>query len=404
MGEERLTVTIEKLAGLGDGVAQSGGRKLFVPYTVAGDVVQVRRVKRTTDADFAVPETILSGGADRVKPPCRHFGECGGCALQHVAGHAYRAFKRDMARAAVRKAGYDPACVEDVVGFPPASRRRVELKAVNAELGYFAERSHRLTHLKECAVLEPELEALVLRLQGYCKAWPRLQSVQINGLDSGYDVLLTGEGITQWPHGQDPAIRRVTARSAVGSVELHRSGTVELVLGGVAIQPPPGAFLQAVRAAQEVMTQRVVTRLGGRVLDLFAGMGTYSFPLARGAQVHAVEVDAPMVQAMREAATRAGLKAFRASRRDLFQDPVPEGELARYDGVVMNPPRAGAAAQSSMLARARVPRLVMISCNPATFARDARLLREGGYRLENATPIDQFTYSSHLEIMAEFAI
>jgi 23S rRNA (uracil1939-C5)-methyltransferase len=406
MDAKRITLTIEKLAGLGDGAGTYEGRKVFVPYTLAGDVVEATIVRRTTDADYATLACVLTPGADRVIPVCKHFGECGGCSLQHLSPAAYCTFKEDMARVAVRKAGYDPACVVPLRSFPVASRRRVELKAEAEKLGYFAERSHRLTDISSCPVLEPELEALVFRLKNYVATWKGLQSVQINGLDEGYDVLLTIEGATHaWPHKDDPAIRRVSTRYGSNTHTLHQAGAVTVTFGGVKVEPPAGAFLQAVRGAQEAITECVLQAASdaAHVLDMFAGLGTYSFPLAARAQVRAVEGDAAMVQAMREAAARRKVgEGFEVRRHDLFREPILAKELARYDAVVINPPRTGAAAQCKELAQTRIPTLVMISCNPATFARDARMLNDGGYALHRVTPIDQFSYSSHLELVAEF--
>lgn len=401
----RVTLTIDKLAGLGDGAGMHEGRKVFVPYTLAGDVVEAEITRRTTDADYGSLTRIITPSPSRAEPICRHFGQCGGCALQHLAAPAYNSFKEDMARAAVRKAGYDPACVKPLVAFPASSRRRVDLQAVNGKLGYFARSSHELTDITQCPVLEPELEALVLRLKTYCAPLKKLQSVQVNGLDKGYDVLLVGDGITDWPHTQDPAILRVSSQYGGNTQLLHQAGEVTVTFGNVKVEPPAGAFLQAVRGAQVAMTELVLAATSDAVniLDLFAGLGTYSFPLAARAAVRAVEGDAAMVSAMRGAAASAKLaEGFEVRRRDLFREPMLAKELGRHDAVVINPPRTGAAAQCKELAHTRIPTLVMISCNPATFARDARMLNDAGYALVRVTPIDQFSYSSHLELVAEF--
>jgi 23S rRNA (uracil1939-C5)-methyltransferase len=327
--------------------------------------------------------------------------------LQHLSDDDYREFKQQMAREAARKAGFDPGCVEPLVRIPPASRRRVELKVAGGRLGYYEERSHRLVPIEECKVLEPALESLVLRLGPWIATLPEVRSVQINGVDTGYDILLGGKvgGAPSIPSFVEAEkVARISIQEDAGIRTLFQVGPVTVTMGEVKVDISPGAFLQASREAQGIMTDYVLAHAAGsgRVLDLFSGLGTYSFSLAMQAEVTAVEGDALMVKALQEAAkkSQSGVKAI---RRDLFRDPLKVEELNRFDAVVINPPRAGASEQSAMLARSKVKKLVMISCNPATFARDARLLKEGGYALENIRPIDQFTYSSHLEINASFA-
>jgi 23S rRNA (uracil1939-C5)-methyltransferase len=402
MAGESITLPIEKLAGLGDGVGHHAGRRVFVPYTLPGEQVRAKITGQTKDAVYAELEAVVTPSRARMPPVCIHFARCGGCAFQHLNDDAYADFKQQTAREAVRKAGFDPACVLPLVRLPPASRRRAELKVEAGRLGYYEQRSHRLTDITQCKVLEPALEALVLRLKPWLVRLAGLQSVQINGVDDGYDMLLTGEGGASWGAASDAALRRISARRGSEFSTLHQAGPVTVTLGGVAVEVPPGTFLQASREAQVIMARQVLEAVGSkaRVLDLFAGIGTYSFPLAAHAQVTAVEGERAMVAAMQQAAKRHGLKAFKASARDLFRDPVER--FGGYDAVVINPPRTGAKAQAEHLARAEVGVLVMVSCNPATFARDARILMEGGYRLNKVIPVDQFVYSPHLELVAEF--
>jgi 23S rRNA (uracil1939-C5)-methyltransferase len=302
-----------------------------------------------------------------------------------------------MAREAVRKAGFDPESVEPIILLPAASRRRVELKVENGRMGYYAERSHRLIDIEECKVLEPALEALVLRLKPQLLAQKSLTAVQVNGVDGGYDILLSGNGSEKLELAGEASVVRASVRDGKVTRTLFESAPAIITLGTVKVEVPPGAFLQASREAQAIMTEHVVTALGGaqNILDLFSGIGTYSFPLAANANVTAMEGDAAMVKAMQTVA----MKTLKAQRRDLFANPVPAAELNRYDAVVINPPRAGAKEQTAELARSKVKKLVMVSCNPATLTRDARYLKEAGYRLLNAVPIDQFSYSPHLEII-----
>ena len=403
MNTKNVTLAIEKLAGLGDGQAIYDGRKWFVPYTAPGDRVTARVLKQTTDANYAMMESLIEAGPDRIGASCRHFGMCGGCSLQHVKPEAYRDFKFQTARHAVRKAGYDMESVQPLVHFPPDSRRRVELKIEAGKLGYYRERSHRLVDVEECPVLEKPLERLVLRLKPWLIRQPMLTGAQLNWLDDGCDLLLRGG----MPDMQDfPAERicRVSLAQVFGITTLLQASPAVLTIGNIHVHVPPGAFLQASREAQSVMTQTVLDAVAGsrNVLDLFSGIGTYSFPMAEYTTVTAVEGDGAMVASMQATANEHGI-ALVAQQRDLFQKPLSMSELARFDAAVMNPPRTGAKEQSVELAKSGVAKLVMVSCNPATFVRDAKTLREAGYRLERVLPIDQFTWSPHLELVAIFA-
>lgn len=400
---EVVEVTIEKLAGLGDGLALRGTERIFVPYTVPEDVVCARIIRKTADATYAQLESVVTPGPGRIAPVCRHFGICGGCSLQQLSDNDYTQFKQQMAREAVRKAGFDPELTRPLVRLPIAGRRRVELKVQDGALGYYAARSHRLVDIAECKVLEPGLEALVMELKNHLQNWPGLQTIQINGLDQGYDILLCGVGSKAWQVAPMKDVLRITAREGDTDRTLLQSGPALVNMGGVAVEAPAGAFLQASREAQALMTELVAKAASGaaKVLDLFAGLGSYGFALADGAQVTAVEGETAMVNAMRVAGNdRDG---FKAMQRDLFANPVPAAELSTYDAVILNPPRVGAKEQSAMLAGAKTGCAIMVSCNPATFARDGRLLKEGGWRMEYALPIDQFAYSHHLEIIFKFA-
>jgi len=402
--DKTIVLTIEKLAGLGDGVGHLDGQRIFVPYTLPGDVVRARVIRTTKDAVYASLEDIITQGNARAVPVCRHFTHCGGCSLQHVDSETYLGFKQQMAREAVKKAGFNPDCVEHIVQIPPVSRRRVELKIADGRLGYYAEHSHNLVGIEECKVLEPALEELILRLKPELIAMLGLSAIQINRVDEGYDIVLTGEKVTQWHVASEREILRVSVQEKGKFRTLYQSGQVAITLGGLKVEIPPGVFLQASRQAQMVMTQRVLVAVGQskHVLDLFAGIGTYSFPLTSCAEVTAVEGDGTMVAAMQQAALQHGLKQrLKASQRDLFHSPVDRLDV--YDAVVINPPRVGAKEQIKILAGSSVKKLVMVSCNPATFSRDARALREGGYILNKVLPVDQFVYSSHLEMIAEFS-
>ena len=398
-----LTLTIEKIAGLGDGAAIHEGRRIFVPYTLAGDVVSARISRSTKDADYAELMEVITPGPGRAQPVCRHFATCGGCSLQQLDRSLYTDFKSRMAREAVRKAGFNPALTGPLAVMPVNSRRRAEFKIEGGKLGYLAEGSHRLIDIEECKVLEPDLEALVLKLKPELVKPAGLTGMHINTVDGGYDVLLHGTGPA--PVLEADLLLRISIGSEDGIRTLSKHAPVTVTFGTVKVELMPGAFLQAAKEAQALMTGFVKDAVKGAktILDLFAGLGTFSFPLAEKANVTAIEGEAPMVRAMQEAAQRHAFKNFRAEARNLFTNPVKAAALDRYDAVIMNPPRAGAKEQSAELTTSKVKKLVMISCNPATFARDARLLKEGGWGLVRALPIDQFSFTPHLEILAEFA-
>lgn len=402
--KEIIELPIEKLAGLGDGMGMLGDRRIFVPCTIGGDVVRARIIKVTHDASYAALESIITPGPDRQAPVCRHFSICGGCTLQHVKPTVYNAFKFQMAQEAARKAGFDTSVVAPLISLPAASRRRVELTIARGMMGYHAQRSHTLVDISECKVLKPSLEALVLRLKESVVALP-VTSMQINETDAGYDIVLEATQscsifINDWS-----GIARLSLRYKDRFETLHQTSAPAVTLGGIAVEVPPGVFMQASVEAQTLMTQLVEQGVGDAktVLDLFCGIGTYSFPLARHAKVTAVEGDGQMIDAVKHAAHKNGLtEKLTAFKRDLMRDPMGAGQLANFEAVVINPPRAGAKAQCEAFGTAQVKRIVMVSCNPATFARDARLLKDRGYNLTRLTPVDQFVYSSHLELIGEF--
>lgn len=407
VAEKIIELRIDKLAGLGDGAGEYEGSKVFIPYTVAGDFVRARIGKETSDATYATIERILKPGKGRIDPVCRHFTRCGGCMLQHLDNALYFDFKQKMAEEAVRKAGFDMACVKSIVRFPANTRRRVDLKVKNGKIGYHAERSHKIVDLEDCRVLEPELLELVMQIKNRLPALPKITAIKINGVDGGYDVIVDGNDGNNLQVADCPGIKRLSVRNGSVFKAVYQNGEVTLALGGVTVEVPPNAFLQASRAAQTAMTDLVKSAVhpAKNVLDLFAGIGTYAFPVSAHAFVTAIEGDKAMTDAMQKAAEKHGISdRFKVMERDLFYTPLTKDQLAGYDAVIINPPRAGAKAQAERLALSQVAKIVMVSCNPATFTRDARILKESGYKLQSLTPLDQFVYSSHLELVAEFGI
>lgn len=393
---------IDKLAGLGDGVGINDGKKIFVPYTAAGDIIRARITKETAEATYAEIEEILTPGKDRIAPVCKHFGTCGGCTLQHINRNIYNDFKYKTAQEAVRKAGFDENCVDNLITLPANTRRRVDLKISSGKLGFYEGGSHKIVDIEECEVLEPELLELVMQIKRQVTNLKDITAIQINGVDGGYDVVIEGNSILP---EKLKSIKRLSVRNKGKLKTIYQQGQVTISLDDIVVDVPSGAFLQASRMSQDIMTRLVKSAVTGsaNVLDLFSGIGTYSFPISSFAKVTAIEGEKLMADAMNNAAKKYNISnKFKAVKRDLFINPLTKGELSGYDAVIINPPRTGAKAQTLELAKTAISKIIMVSCNPATFTRDARILKEGGYKLQKVTPIDQFVYNAHLELVAEF--
>jgi 23S rRNA (uracil1939-C5)-methyltransferase len=353
---------------------------------------------------------------ETIVPVCAHFGACGGCAHQDMAPRVYRALKRDMVARALARQGFADAVVEEVVEVAPATRRRAVFKVAKqggeTRIGFHAARSHAIVDMRECHVLTPALTALVAGLRELMAALLRegeTAELRVSDTDAGFDVSL------DWKRGNDPAVNAVIARRAsklkLARVTAKGETLVELApptlhFGNAVVKLPPDAFLQPTREGEAALQARVAAATKGakHLADLFAGLGTFALPLAEFARVHAVERDGAMLEALAFAARGTqGLKPVTTEKRDLFKEPLIAAELERFDAVVLDPPRAGALAQVRALAQSTVGRVAYVSCDPASFARDARILVDGGYRMGPVVPVDQFLWSSHIELVAAFA-
>ncbi len=405
------TFKITALAHKGDGVAEAPDGPVFVPFALPGETVTVRRRGARADlVEVAIP------APERIAPVCRHFGTCGGCALQHMGEGAYLAWKRGQVAAALGDRGLDVA-VGDTLPAAGRGRRRAVLTAVRAGhkilLGFHERLSDRLVDVIECPVLVPEIIAALpalRRLAGMLV--PRRSAVRVTALACGNGLDLAFErkenvGPREVPALVEAAMAAGFARLAVNGEVLAEARPAELDMDGVPVVPPPGGFVQATAEAETVLAGLVTKGVGGakKVADLFAGVGTFTFRLARTATVHAVESDAAALAALDRGLRRApGRKTISHERRDLMRNPVTSAELDAfgrgYDAVVFDPPRAGAEAQAREIAGSRVERVVAVSCNPATLGRDLRVLTDGGYAIESVTPVDQFAFSPHIEVVA----
>ncbi|NBO19214.1 MAG: class I SAM-dependent RNA methyltransferase [Proteobacteria bacterium] len=406
-----IELTVEALGGLGDGTGQWQGRAVYVAKACAGDVLCVRITHQNAEGLSADIVEILQPGPARADAPCPYFSRCGGCGLQQLQTPAYREFKTRLLHYAVSQAGYEPQ--GEVVFLPTATRRRVEFKVLHTpqgvQLAFLAARSHQPVAVESCLVLAPALQALLVPLAQALSQFSgreTITAVSLTQADTGLDLLLTCAKPLP-PQAMQPlldiGIARVSCRVGEKLAVLHTQTPIVMQLGGVSVPMPPGAFLQASREGQAALTQGVLRALENaqNVADLFCGLGTFALPMAQtGKVVHAVEGEGASLASLRGAAK--GLSGFSCEQRDLFENPLAPAALSRFDAVVVNPPRAGAKAQMEKIVASRLSRVAMVSCNPATFARDARLLQQAGFRLVFAQGVDQFVYSPHLEIVACF--
>ncbi|MBU4527709.1 MAG: class I SAM-dependent RNA methyltransferase [Hoeflea sp.] len=412
MSAQKLDIT--RLGGQGDGIAETPQGQIFVPFTLPGDVINA-----AVEKSRATLMSVLTPSPDRVTPPCPHFGPdhenagCGGCAVQHMADAPYRAWKRDLVVAALEGRGI-MAEVSPLVPCAPHSRRRVVFAARRTEkgaiLGFYRAMSHQIVAIETCVIAAPRItQALpsIRRLATAVAVGKEPFHLSVLDASPGLDIAVDAP----FKLSEPDRLRIITAvRSEQPVARLSFNGEIliekqppQLTFGSVLVSPPPGGFVQATAEAEEIMGELVSEHLkkSKRIVDLFSGSGTFALRLASHSHVHAVEADAPSLAALDKAARRAqGLKPVSVEKRDLFRRPMMVAELKAYQGLVFDPPRAGAEVQVADIARSPIPRLAAVSCNPVTLARDLEMLIAGGYRVMSVTPIDQFLWTSHVEVVA----
>jgi 23S rRNA (uracil1939-C5)-methyltransferase len=409
---EPASTVIEAIGAQGHGVARLGDEKVYVPFTLPGEHVCIER-----SGSRARLAAIEGPSPDRIQPLCRHFGVCGGCALQHWHGDRYQAWKAGLVSDALARAGIQ-ASAPPIKTYPVPARRRAVFTARKANgrvtLGYHAERSHALIDLKECPILVPALAGaltpLKAALAGVLPAGSEAKIYTVaaaNGLDCGVE----GPPLTA-----SAQRRLIEVLSGHGFIRVLWNGDLVLaaaapfvLCGDIEVPLPANAFLQAVEACEQDMAAFIAEALlearvrGGPLCDLFAGVGAFTFPAAQYGPVAAYETNASAVEALATAAKHAkGIKSVTAFRRDLYRNPLGPLELNRFAAVIADPPREGAEAQCRALASSNVAAFVMLSCNPATFARDAALLLRNGFQISRLAAFDQFRFSPHVEIAALF--
>jgi 23S rRNA (uracil1939-C5)-methyltransferase len=407
---ERLA--IDRLGHHGDGIANGAIGSIFVPGALPGETVEVEEIAGHPDRRRIV--RIDQSSNDRIAPICPHFGVCGGCAVQHLQETAYRAWKRGLVVEALRQAGLDDALVGDLLDAHGAGRRRAVFHARTGgkdvlTVGFSAARSHRVIDIDRCPILAPALDGALKAAWSIAERLTQTRKpldIQVTATDAGLDVDIRGSGPLTAPLIK--TLAGVAAAQNLARLTRHgeliaqsRAPTVRM--GHTAVLLPPAAFLQPTAAGEAALARLILDACdgAGRIADLFCGIGPFALRLAERARVIAADQDADALSALsKAAASTPGLKPITTERRDLFKRPLLAAELKRHDAVVFDPPRQGADFQARQIAESDVPRVVAVSCNPGTFARDMITLLSGGYRLIRVTPVDQFRYAAHVEIVA----
>ena len=397
----------------GDGIGDGG---VFVPLTLPGEKVRV-----FPEGSRAELDSILEPSPDRTAAPCPHFGECGGCSLQHWSAEPYLAWKRERVIEALSRESLETEVLAAFAS-PPGSRRRLALHArpggkSGALLGFKGRRSWKLTPLDICTIADPRLvaafPALRLLARPFLEHPKSAPTLHVTVTRTGLDVNITGVEKRSGGLSADARVRAAQAaesgdfaRVTLDGDAIYGARQAVVTLGPASVALPPGAFLQAVPQAEIAMAQFAVEAVSGaaRIADLYCGVGTFTFRLAQVGTVMAADSSAPAIAALKAAGGSApGLKSINAEARDLARRPILARELAKIDAVVFDPPRAGAMEQAREIGLSKVARVVGVSCDPATFSRDARILVDAGFTLERVLPVDQFLWSPHVELVGVFS-
>jgi 23S rRNA (uracil1939-C5)-methyltransferase len=407
-------LTIARLGHRGDGVVDvAAAAAVFVPYTLPGETVTVEPVPGHPDRRRLLKVDIPS--PQRVTPVCIHFGVCGGCAMQHWSHAEYLVWKRGLVVEALAQHGIE-APVDAVIDAHGKGRRRAVLHARRGhgdvlEVGFAAPRAHHIVAIDACPILAPGLAGAVQiswAIAELLKPTNKPLDIHVTASDHGLDIDVRGSG--PLPSSRLTQLAKLAEQYRIARITRHGELVIQriepaLKIGRALVPLPPGAFLQATAEGEATLAALVIKHLGKakRVADLFSGLGTFALRIGEVARVLAVDSEASAIKALERGVNSApGLKPVEAKTRDLFRSPLGPMELKAFDAVVIDPPRQGAERQAHELASSKVQRVLSVSCDAATFARDARILIDGGYKLAGVTPVDQFRYSHHVEVVGRF--
>jgi 23S rRNA (uracil1939-C5)-methyltransferase len=405
-----VNLLIERLGHHGDGIAKGPDGPIYVSQALPGE-----EVEGTLNGDHLTDARIVTPSPDRKKPPCSHARTCGGCLLQHASDPFVENWKQGIVRGALSAQGLD-APFRPTLTSPPRSRRRATLAARKTKggalLGFHARGSDLIIPVPNCQLLHPDIIATFPVLEAITRlGGSRTVELALTVTRSlaGPDISVTGgkpiESNLQLELARLAEQHGLSRLTWNGETVALRTAPMQR-FGKALVAPPPAAFLQATEQGEAALLAAVTDAIGParRIADLFAGCGTFALPLAEQAEVHAVEGDATMTAALEKAwRNTEGLKKIVTETRDLFRRPLEPDEFKGIDAVVIDPPRAGAEAQFATLSRSKVPVIAAVSCNPATFARDARMLVQAGWTLDWVQVVDQFRWSSHVELAARFS-
>ena len=416
-------ICIQRLGSDGDGVGElPGGERVYVPFTLPGELCDVRPTAKRGEGYAAVADVVLEPSDQRIEPPCLHFATCGGCALQHWQPAQYLGWKTNLLTAALRRAGFEPDPLP-IVQTPPYQRRRMDLairRDLGITLGLHAARDSTVIDLVECHVLHPTLFKLLAPMRVLLRGLNGLGregSAIVNLLDSGPDLLLrTDRPLSVVDRTRLAAF--ATEHKMPRVMWAQNTGVPEIAallrpattgFSGTDVVPPPGGFLQASRPGEAAIVAAVMAGLPAkptaksRVLELYAGSGTLTFAIAKYMRVHAVEGDSLAASALKRAADASGQTGrVTVEKRDLVRQPMSAKEIGAFACVVLDPPHGGAETQTAQIAASKIKRVIYVSCNPGALGRDAAMLRGVGFKLVSTQPVDQFLWSARLESVSLF--
>ncbi|HVV34007.1 MAG TPA: hypothetical protein VHC73_12330 [Vitreimonas sp.] len=405
------TLEIGVIGARGDAIVEAADGPLYVPFALPGEQVRARLTGHRGEIS-----EILSASSERQAPVCQHFGRCGGCQLQHWQERPYLAWKRAQVVEALARRGLGGAVVDETIAAWGAGRRRAAFHVARergkVRVGFVERGGAALTPIAQCPVLAPELERVALTLTPLAaRLLPQRGELTLQCLlsEAGVDVAVKGAGRADaLSLAEREALTREVETLGLARLSIDGEPLVErkkplLRMGRALVAPPPGAFLQPTALGEETLARLTLDALKGaaRIVDLFSGIGTFALRLAEQAEVTAAESDAEMLAALKKAADGAGgaLQQVTTLRRDLLRTPLSNLEMKKFDGAVIDPPRSGARLQAEQIAKAPIRKLAYVSCDPASFARDLKILVDHGFHVTRITPVDQFRWSPHIEVV-----